>query len=92
VTGGITVADAIAYCATKHGIREWLKADGSPCPLMAKRGDLCAVNNDGTIIAGIVELSGRYVACLGDGVIRLPLSAIQRAWHISVSGQYANMH
>jgi hypothetical protein len=86
VTGGTTVTDAIVHCATKFGLMEWLKADGSPCPLMAKRGDLCAVLNDGNIIAGVIELSGRYVACQGDaGLIRLQLSAIQRAWHVSVS-------
>jgi hypothetical protein len=84
VTGGTTVADAIAYCAKKFGISEWLNKEGKPLPLMAQRGDLCAVLNDGNIIAGIVDLSGRYVACMGEtGIIRLPLSAIQRAWRIA---------
>jgi hypothetical protein len=87
VTGGTTVTDAIAYCAKKYGLNEWLKADGSPCPLKAQRGDLVAVtpenSEDGTVIAGVVDLSGCFVACMGDqSIIRLPLSAIQRAWHI----------
>ena len=82
VTGGTTVADAAAYCAAKHGLFEWVK-NGKPAPLYAQRGDLVVVSNDGNIIAGIVDLSGRYVASIGQGgILRLPLSTIQRAWHI----------
>lgn len=84
VTGGDSVIDAIAHCATKHRLTEWLSADGKPLPLMARRGDLVAVRNaDDEIIAGIVDLSGRYVACMGDrGIVRLPISNIIRAWHV----------
>jgi hypothetical protein len=84
VTGGTTVADAAAYCASKFGLKEWVSAEGKPLPLMAQRGDLCVVSNDGNLIAGLVDLSGRYVAAMGDtGIVRLPLSAIQRAWHVT---------
>lgn len=77
VTGGTSVTDAVLYCAGKHGLTKW------PYPLQAQRGDLCAVGNDGNIIAGIIDLSGRYVAAMGDsGIVRLPLSAIVRAWHV----------
>lgn len=83
VTGGATVADAAAYCATKHGLVEWVTAAGKPLPLMAKRGDLVVVANAGSLIAGIVDLSGRYVAAMSEtGIVRLPLSAIQRAWNV----------
>jgi hypothetical protein len=82
VTGGASVADAAAHCAAKHGLAEWLSKDGKPLPLMAQRGDLCVVNNGAQQIAGVVDLSGRQVACMGDGVVRLPLRAIVRAWHV----------
>lgn len=82
ITGGSTVTDALAYVAAKHGLTEWTRSDGSPLPLMAKRGDLVAVNNGGNIIAGVVDTSGRYVAAMGDGIVSLPLSSIARAWHV----------
>src|SRR5579875_1052465 len=47
VTGGSTVADAAAYCANKHGLKEWLNKDGKPTPLRALRGDLVVVDNAG---------------------------------------------
>src|SRR5690348_10475155 len=49
VTGGSTVADAAAYCASKHGLVE------HEHPLMAKRGDLVVVENGGSFIAGVVH-------------------------------------
>lgn len=83
VTGGSTVADAAAHCAGKHGLVEWADADGKPLPLMARRGDLCVVDNAGRSIAGVVDLSGKYVACMGEqGITRLALRKIQRAWHV----------
>lgn len=83
VTGGAWVADAIVHCAQKHGLNEWTGPDGKPLPLMAKRGDLCAVSNDTNVIAGIVDLSGRYVACMSEsGVVRLRLSNVVRAWRV----------
>jgi hypothetical protein len=83
VTGGTTVADAAAHCAVKHGLVEWVGKTGKPLPLMAKRGDLVVVTNAGQLIAGIVDLSGRYVAAMSEtGIVRLSLSAIQRAWNV----------
>lgn len=81
VTGGESVADAIAHCATKHGLQERLSVDGQPQPLMAQRGDLVAVSNGDTTIAGVVDLSGRYVACMGEtGIVPLRLKSVVRAW------------
>lgn len=84
VTGGSTVEDAATYCANKHGLLEWTRANGTPLPLMAKRGDLVVASNDaGEVIAGIVDLSGRYVAAVNEtGYAQLPLSSIKRAWHV----------
>lgn len=83
VTGGTTVADAAAYCATKHGLAEWVGKDGKPTPLRAMRGDLVVVSNAGRLIAGVVDLSGRYVAAMSEsGVVRLSLMSITRAWHV----------
>jgi len=84
VTGGTTIIDAIVHCANTHGLVEWKKTDGTPLPLMAQRGDLCAVlNGDGQTIAGIVDCTGRYVACMSEqGLRRFPLKSIQRAWHV----------
>ena len=45
VAGG-TIADAAAYCATKAGLQEL------NYPLMAQRGDLVVVENDGRIVFG----------------------------------------
>ena len=77
LTGGTTVADAAAYCANKYGLVEWKH------PLCAQRGDLVCVDNGGTIIAGIVDLSGKRVACLGEsGILRVAISNILCAWHV----------
>lgn len=77
VTGGSTVADAAAYCATKHGLVEWM------APLMAQRGDLVVVSNGHQLIAGLVHLNGRHVVSMGpQGLIRLPVTAITRAWKV----------
>jgi len=77
VTGGATVADAAAYCATKHGMTEW------KYPLQAQRGDLVVVANGGNLIAGIVDLSGKYVVALADtGVLRISIQNIKRAWKV----------
>jgi len=77
VCGGSTVADAAAYCAQKHGLAEW------PHPLRAQRGDLVVAENDGKPIAGIVHLSGNCIVTVGEGgLVRLPFTSIQRAWHV----------
>lgn len=83
VTGGTTVADAAAYCAQKHGLTEWVGTDGKPTPLRAMRGDLVVISNAGDLIAGVVDLSGRYVAAMSEtGIIRLSIRSIVRAWHV----------
>jgi len=78
ITGGQTVADAAAWVAQKHGLTEWKH------PLLAQRGDLVvAKNTDGNLIAGIMHLNGRHVITVAEkGLVRLPLSSIQRAWHV----------
>ena len=83
VTGGATVADAAAWCATKFELQEWVDQAGKPVPLMAQRGDLVAIDNEGTLIAGIVHLNGRDVVTVAEeGLVRLPLAAVTRAWRI----------
>ncbi|GGA79548.1 hypothetical protein GCM10011507_33480 [Edaphobacter acidisoli] len=83
LSGGSTVADAAAWCATKYGLTEWVDKAAKPLPLMAKRGDLIVVENAGQLIAGIVHLNGRDVISVAEqGAVRLPLTAVQRAWKV----------
>jgi hypothetical protein len=78
VTGGSTVADAAAHCATKHGLVE------HAYPLMAKRGDLVVIDNGGTLIAGVVHLNGMHVISVGEsGAVRLPITSVVRSWSLS---------
>ena len=83
VTGGSTVADAAAYCASKHGLEE------HKYPLMAKRGDLVVIQNGDNLIAGVIHLNGRDVISVSeDGPVRLPLADrngkahIVRSWSV----------
>jgi len=78
LTGGSTVAEAIAWCADKYGLPEW------PKPLFARRGDLVAVrNDDNEIIAGIVSDNGKDVLCMAsEGVLNLPITQVVRAWKV----------
>ena len=77
VTGGTTVADAVAYCATKHGLVENVH------PLMAKRGDLVVIANGGSLIAGVVHLNGSQVISVSEaGPVRLPITSITRSWSV----------
>jgi hypothetical protein len=83
VTGGTSVADAAAYCATKHGLTEHTH------PLMAKRGDLVVIENAGTLIAGVVHLNGMHVISVSEtGLVRLPIADLKgrpnvvRAWSV----------
>jgi len=81
VTGGATIADAAAYCAKGAGLAEW------KWPLFAQRGDLVIVVDAGRetarSISGLVHLSGRHVVAVGElGLKRLPIEAIERAWHV----------
>lgn len=83
VTGGTTVADAAAYCAAKHGLIEHTH------PLMAKRGDLVVIENDGNLIAAVVHLNGYHAVSVSEtGLVRLPIADhngkpnVVRAWSI----------
>jgi len=77
VTGGTTVSDAAAHCASKHGLTEW------KYPLQAQRGDLVVVQNGTNLIAGVVDLSGKYVASIGEtGILRVSIRNIKRAWQV----------
>jgi hypothetical protein len=77
ITGGETVEDAAAWCASKHGLPEL------PFPLMAQRGDLCTVADGGRVIAGLIHLSGRHIVCAGaDHLHRISITSIRRAWHV----------
>jgi hypothetical protein len=73
-----TVADAAAYCATKHGLTE-LKH-----PLKAQRGDLVTVWDSGRLIAGLVNSNGRHVVAAGESGLntRIPISNVERAWRV----------
>jgi hypothetical protein len=52
-------------------------------PLFARRGDLCVVEDSGRLIAGLVHLSGRHIVAAGeDGLHRLPITDIKRAWRV----------
>lgn len=76
VCGGTTVADAAAYCAQKHRLREWAK------PLFAQRGDLVVFEAPtGDMVAGLVHLSGCIVAVGEQGLYRFPISKVLRSWH-----------
>jgi hypothetical protein len=77
VTGGTSVEDAAAYCASKHGLTEWSS------PKLAQRGDLVVIQDGDQLIAGIVHLNGRHVISIGaEGLKRLPQSAVKRAWKV----------
>lgn len=75
-TGGSTVEDAAVYCASKAGLPEL------PHPLFAHRGDLVLLENEGRVVAGIIGLHGYPLAVGEKGLMKLPLSAIRRAWRI----------
>ena len=77
VTGGTTVADAVAYCAANHGMPEYTH------PLLAQRGDMVVVEDAGRLVAGIVGLNGRDVLVPGETRLkRLSIMSIQRAWKV----------
>ena len=84
VTGGTTVADAAAYCANKHGLKELAY------PKMAQRGDLVVFHNaDGELVAGVVHLNGRHLVTVGEhGPVSVSISNVVRAW--SVSGEHGH--
>lgn len=83
VTGFPTVSAAASWCARKFGLVEWEDGNGKPAPLFAQRGDLAVLEDAGRLIAGIVGLNGRHVISVGEsGLLRLPLSAVVRAWRV----------
>ncbi len=77
LTGGATVADAAAWCAAKHGLAELKPAK------MAQRGDLVVFEApSGSLVAGLVHLSGQMVATGEDGLYRFPISKVLRSWRV----------
>ena len=77
VTGTATIEAAAAWCAQKHGLVEWTY------PLMAKRGDLVLVMESGRLISAVIHLNGREAVTVGqDGLKRLPISGVKRAWAV----------
>jgi hypothetical protein len=83
VTGGTSVADAAAHCATKHGLVEYKH------PLLAKRGDLVVIENAGALIAGVIHLNGMHVISVSETEsVRLPVidptgkPNVIRAWSV----------
>ena len=77
ITGGTSVLDAIAYCASKHGLTEWKS------PLLAQRGDLVAIKDGEQTVAGIVHLNGRHAITIGKaGLVRYPLTAVVKAYKV----------
>jgi hypothetical protein len=78
VCGGTSVADAAAYCASKHGLKELTH------PLKAQRGDLVIVEDSGRLIAGLVAPNSRHVVAAGQSGLntRIPISNVKRAWRV----------
>ncbi|MGA2650427.1 MAG: hypothetical protein ABSF28_07880 [Terracidiphilus sp.] len=77
ITGGTTVEDAAAYCAAKHGLKEWKS------PLFAQRGDLCVLEDSGRLITGLVHLNGRHIVAAGEaGLKKILITKVKRAFHV----------
>jgi hypothetical protein len=81
ITGGSTIEDAAAWCASKHGLVEY------PMPLYAQRGDLVlmavANEDDSPLIAGVVHLNGLHLVSVGEhGLVRLSIRTVRRAWKV----------
>jgi hypothetical protein len=77
ITGGISVTDALAYCAKKYSMTEY------QYPLMASRGDMVIVDNAGDPSAGIIHLNGRTVLVASEtGMKTVPITSVQRAWKV----------
>ncbi len=77
IANGTTVADAVAYCAAKSGMAELEH------PLKAQRGDLVVLEDAGRLISGLVHLSGRHIAAVGEsGLKRIAITAVKRAWRV----------
>lgn len=78
ITGGVTVADAAAWCAAKAEMKELQH------PLMAQRGDLVTVEDAGNEVAGLVHLNGRDIVVVGErGLHRVPITSVKRAWRVA---------
>jgi hypothetical protein len=77
VTGTATIEAAAVHCAQQHALVEYQH------PLMAKRGDLVLVLESGRLISAIVHLNGRHAVTVGeDGLKRLLITAVRRAWAV----------
>ena len=79
ITGGATIADAAAWCASKAGMTE------REHPLLRlSRGDLVIVKLLDKEMAGLVSLSGSGVMVPGDkGLMSLPIANVTRSWSLS---------
>lgn len=52
-------------------------------PALASRGDIALVENDGNLLLGVVDMTGRRVAVPGaQGLLFLPLSSALAAWRV----------
>jgi hypothetical protein len=69
---------AVERLAREFGFPVWNN------PALAQRGDVAlARDHEGREALGIVDVDGRWVACLGlEGLIRLPVDRILIAWKI----------
>lgn len=77
VTGGSTIADAVAHCAKQHDL------PSLPSPLMAQRGDLVLVKEGDNLICGLVHLNGSEVVSVGqEGILRKPITDVTHAWRV----------
>lgn len=82
VTGGSTVEDAAAWCAQKHGLKEWAR-EGVPTPLFAQRGDLVVIQDAEQLLAGVMHLNGREAVSTGpQGLKRFSIRNVKRAWKV----------
>lgn len=52
-------------------------------PKLAQRGDVAICEFNGKEICGVIDSSGRSVACKSkDGILFLPISRVARAWRV----------
>lgn len=72
-----TVEDAAEYCANKYGMSQ------CKTPLYAQCGDLVIIENENSVIAGLVHPNGMDVIAAGeDGWKAFPITSVKKAWHI----------
>jgi len=78
VAGAASFGTALAHLAAEFGFPGWSH------PALAQRGDAVLLQDlQGTEALGIIDLDGRWVACLGEhGLTRYPVDKILLAWKI----------